>query len=261
MDLGISGKIALVTASSGGLGAAIAKALAAEGVKVAITGTRADKLEATAAAIRAAGGTVLPLVWDIGDLTLIEPSIAKVEEALGPIDILVNNTGGPPPTSAAGQSQDVWRKHFDSMVLSVISITDRILPGMKQRGWGRIITLASSGTIAPIPNLGISNTLRASLVGWSKTLASEVARNEITVNVLSPGRIDTDRVRSLDAARAQREGKSVEEIKAAGRASIPAQRYGTPEEFAAVAAFLASQGASYVTGSNIRVDGGAVPNV
>lgn len=261
MNLGIAGKVALVTASSGGLGAAIAEALAAEGAAVAITGTNAEKLAKVESAIRAKGGKVISLVWDLGKLDLIEPSIARIEAELGPIDILVNNTGGPPPSPAGGQALDVWRKHFDSMILSVIAITDRVLPGMKARKWGRIITSTSMGVVAPIPNLGISNTLRASLVGWSKTLSREVAKDGITVNVMAPGRIDTDRVKSIDAGVAKRDGKSVEEVAAASAATIPMGRYGTPAEFADVAAFLASQRASYVTGSTIRVDGGVIPNV
>jgi 3-oxoacyl-[acyl-carrier protein] reductase len=261
MDLGIKGKVALVTASSGGLGAAIARTLAAEGAKVAITGTNREKLDTTEAAIRAAGGTVISLVWDLGDLALIEPSIARIEAELGPIDILVNNTGGPPPSPAAGQTQDVWTKHFTSMVLSVITITDRILPGMRKRGWGRVLTSTSMGTIVPIPNLGVSNTLRASLVGWSKTVSREVARDGVTVNVISPGRILTDRIHQIDGAQAKREGRTVEEVSAASQATIPAGRYGDPQEFADVATFLCSARASYVTGSNIRVDGGAIPNV
>lgn len=261
MDLGIKGKVALVTASSGGLGAAIARTLAAEGAAVAITGTNAAKLAATADAIRAKGGKVISLVWDLGDLALIEPSIARIEAELGPIDILLNNTGGPPPSAAGGQPQDVWTRHFNSMVLSVIAITDRALPGMRTRKWGRIITSTSMGVIAPIPNLGMSNTLRASLVGWSKTLSREVAKDGITVNVMAPGRIDTDRVRSLDANAAKRDGKTPNEVAAASAATIPMGRYGDPQEFADVAAFLASARASYVTGSTIRVDGGAIPNI
>lgn len=261
MDLGLQGKVALVTASSGGLGAAIAEVLAEEGARVAITGTKADKLEATAAAIRAKGGEVISLVWDLGDLTRIEPAIAEIEAKLGPIDILVNNTGGPPPSPAAGQSLETWNAHFQSMVLSVLAITDRVLPGMRQRKWGRVITSTSMGVVAPIPNLGISNTLRASLVGWSKTLSREVARDGITCNILAPGRILTDRVRAIDAGQAKREGRSVEEVAAASQAAIPVGRYGDPREFADMAAFLASPRASYVTGSVIRVDGGVLANV
>lgn len=261
MDLQLSGRVALICAASGGLGAAIARNLAREGVKVAISGTNQAKLDREAEVIRASGGIVLPLRWDLADLTLIEPMIAKIEAELGPIDILVNNTGGPPPSPAAGQDQAIWLKHFQSMVLCVLAITDRVLPGMRERGWGRIITCTSMGVIAPIPNLGISNTLRASLVGWSKTLSREVARAGITVNVLAPGRIDTDRVRAIDAGAAARENRSPAEIAAASANAIPMGRYGRPEEFADAAAFLASERASYITGSVLRVDGGAIPNV
>ncbi len=261
MDLGLKGKTALVCAASSGLGAAIALGLAREGAHVAICGTNAQKLEAQAQAMRAFGGAVLALRWDLADLGAIEPNIARIEAELGPIDLLVNNTGGPPPSPAGGQAIDLWQSQFQAMVLSVIAITDRVLPGMRARGFGRVLTSASMGTIAPIANLGISNTLRASLVGWSKTLASEVARDGVTVNVLSPGRIDTDRVRALDAARASREGTTPQAVAEASRKTIPAGRYGRPEEYADAALFLLSERASYITGSNIRVDGGLIPNV
>jgi 3-oxoacyl-[acyl-carrier protein] reductase len=261
MDLQLRGKTALVLAASGGLGAAIAAGLAAEGVKVAITGTNAAKLDTAAGAIKAAGGTALPLVWDLGDPALIDPSISRVEADLGPIDILVNNTGGPPPSPVAGQDPAVWRRHFESMILSVIAVTDRVVPAMRQRGWGRIITSTSMGVVAPIPGLGLSNALRPVLVGWSKTLAREVAPVGITVNVLVPGRIDTDRVRFLDQSRATREGRPVEAVIAESRAAIPAGRYGTPQEYADMAVFLASPRAAYITGSILRVDGGAIASV
>jgi 3-oxoacyl-[acyl-carrier protein] reductase len=147
------------------------------------------------------------------------------------------------------------------MVLSVIAITDRVLPGMKQRHSGRIITSTSSGIVAPIPNLGLSNALRLSLVGWSKTLAREVAGDGITVNVVVPGRIATERVRFLDQSRAAREGRSVEEIVAESERSIPVGRYGRPEEYGDAVAFLASNRASYITGSILRVDGGMIAGI
>jgi 3-oxoacyl-[acyl-carrier protein] reductase len=147
------------------------------------------------------------------------------------------------------------------MVLSVIAITDRVLPGMKEKQWGRIITSTSSGVIAPIPNLGMSNALRMSLVGWSKTLTREVARYGITANIILPGRIGTDRINFLDDQKAMRENRSVEDVSAESTASIPVGRYGTPQEYADVVAFLASTAASYLTGSTIRVDGGYLANI
>lgn len=261
MDLGISGRVALVFGASGGLGGGIARALAREGVVVALAGRNAAALEAVRADIVAAGGRAEAIVWDLADLSAIEANASAVEALVGPVDILVNNTGGPPPTTAGGQDLDVWRRHFEAMVLSVIGVTDRFLPGMRARKWGRVLTSTTSGVIAPIPNLGLSNALRSSLVGWSKTLAREVAADGVTVNMLVPGRIETDRVRRLDAARAAQSGKPIEQVVAEGAALIPVGRNGTPEEFGAVAAFLASAGASYVTGSQIRVDGGLIASV
>jgi 3-oxoacyl-[acyl-carrier protein] reductase len=147
------------------------------------------------------------------------------------------------------------------MVLSVIAITDRVLPGMRQKKWGRIITSTSSGVISPIPNLGISNALRMSLVGWSKTLAREVGRDGITANIVLPGRIATARISYLDEQKAKREGRTVEEVAAESTASIPVGRYGQPDEYGAMVAFLASAQAAYVTGSVIRVDGGLISSV
>ena len=261
MDLGIANKTALVHGAGGGLGGAIARSLAAEGVRVAVASRSEATAAKTAQDIIAAGGKAFPLAWDLADLSIIEDRVSRVEAEFGPVDILVNNTGGPPPTVAQGQSQELWLRQFNAMVLSVIAITDRILPGMREREWGRIITSTSSGVISPIPNLAISNTLRASLVGWSKTLAGEVARDGVTVNVIVPGRIATARLVSLDEQAALREGRPSAEISARNAASIPAGRYGDPKEYGDVACFLASRLASYVTGSIVRVDGGAISSV
>ncbi len=261
MDFGLQGKTALVLGGGGGLGRAIARSLAREGARVAVGDIDAGALEQTAQAIGAEGAEGLPLPWDLADLALIDERVGTIERRLGPVDILVNNTGGPPPTLAAGQDPDLWRKSFEVMVLSVIAITDRVLPGMRQRRWGRVITSTSSGVVAPIPNLGISNALRLSLVGWSKTLAREVARDGITANIVLPGRIATDRIRFLDEAKAKREGRPVEEVAAESTSSIPVGRYGRPEEYGDVVAFLASERASYITGSVIRVDGGLIASI
>lgn len=261
MDLGLNGKLALVHGAGGGLGGAMAKALAAEGARVALAGRTLANVERTVAAITEAGGTALALQWDLADLSVIEDQFKAIEDKLGPVDVLVNNTGGPPPTTAAGQSPELWAKSFQQMVLSVIAITDRALPGMRARKWGRIITSTSSGVVSPIPNLGISNALRMSLVGWSKTLAREVARDGITANIVLPGRIATDRITFLDDQKAKREGRTVEEVAAESNAAIPMGRYGDPQEYGDVVAFLASTRASYLTGSVIRVDGGLIASI
>ena len=261
MDLGITGKTALVLGAGGGLGGAIAKALAREGARVALGDIDPEALERAADDIRHDGGFALTLAWDLADLSLLDDRVWTIEEQLGSVDILVNNTGGPPPTPAAGQDPELWSRSFRSMVLSVIALTDRVLPSMRQRKWGRIITSTSSGVVAPIPNLGISNALRLSLVGWSKTLAREVGGDGITTNIVLPGRIATPRITFLDEQKARREGRAVEEIAAESVASIPVGRYGRPEEYADVVAFLASERAAYVTGSVIRIDGGLIASI
>jgi 3-oxoacyl-[acyl-carrier protein] reductase len=261
VDLGVSGKTALVLGAGGGLGGAIARTLAAEGAAVALADIDAASAAREANRIIANGGRATALGWDIADPSLIESRLAAIKSGLGEIDILVNNTGGPPPTPAAGQDPALWSKSFQSMVLSVIAITDAVLPQMRARGWGRIVTSTSSGVIAPIPNLGISNALRLSLVGWSKSLAREVAAHGVTCNIILPGRIATDRIRFLDETKAKREDRAVGDVIAESTASIPAGRYGTPAEYADVVAFLASARASYITGSVIRVDGGYIQSI
>jgi 3-oxoacyl-[acyl-carrier protein] reductase len=240
----------------------VAIALAREGAAVALAGRNRDELQRVATRILGAGqGPVEILSWDLGDLDAIDEQVDTIERTLGPIDILFNNSGGPPPTGARGVAASTWRMHFNSMVLALMRITDRVLPGMQSRRWGRIITSASSGVVAPLQNLALSNTLRLAIVGWSKTLSREVAGDGITVNVAIPGRIDTKRVRDLDQIRATREQRPVEQVAAESAAAIPVGRYGTPEEYADAVCFLASVQAGYITGSMLRVDGGMLANL
>jgi 3-oxoacyl-[acyl-carrier protein] reductase len=261
MDLGIKGKTALVLGAGGGLGSAIALALAAEGANVALADISAEALQVSVEAVKGTGVRAIGLEWDLADLQVIEANVARIEAELGAVDILVNNTGGPPPTPAAGQAAEHWERHFQSMVLSVIKITDRVLPNMRERQWGRVVTSTSSGVIAPIANLGISNALRSALLGWSKTLAREVGRDGITSNIVLPGRVATGRIRFLDEQKAAREGRTVEQVSAESTASIALGRYGEPDEYGRVVAFLASTAAAYVTGSVIRVDGGLIASI
>jgi len=261
MEFGIKDRVALVFGAAGGLGTAIATSLAKEGSLVALADANEAGLAQTRASIEALKVRSVSLAWSLGDFGAIEPNVKRIEKELGPIDILVNNTGGPAPSLASETPIETWRQQFDAMVASVVAVTGAVLPSMRRRRWGRIITSASSGVLTPIPNLAVSNALRSALVGWSKTLAREVARDGVTVNIVAPGRIATARVRSLDEARAAREGRTVEEVAAASAADIPVGRYGRPEEYANVVAFLASAESSYVTGSLIRVDGGLIPSI
>lgn len=261
MDLGIAGKTALVFGAGSGLGQAIALSLGREGVHVWCAGRTEATLEATATAIRQAGGSADIQVWELADLSVTDANISGIEAASGSVDILVSNTGGPPPTTAQAQSPELWLSNFQSMVLSVIAVTDRVLPGMKAAKWGRIVTSTSSGVVAPIANLGISNALRMSLVGWSKTLDREVGRDGITANIVLPGRIATSRIQFLDEQRAKRENRAVEAVASDSLGSIPVGRYGDPTEYGDTVAFLASARASYITGSTIRVDGGMITSV
>lgn len=262
MDLGIKGKRALVLASSRGLGLGVATALVGEGVDVVITGRHAERLQAAADQLSASGpGRAIALPLDFAAPDAIEVLARESVARLGGIDILVNNTGGPPPGPITAVTAETWTQQFETMVRRVITLTGELLPAMRERGWGRVLTLASTSVVEPIPNLGISNTLRSALVGWSKTLASEIGQSGVTVNMLLPGRILTERIGELDRANAERSGRTVEAIAEASRASIPLGRYGTVEEFGAIAAFLVSERASYVTGSIVRCDGGAVRSV
>ncbi|MFU9138737.1 SDR family oxidoreductase [Erwinia tasmaniensis] len=261
MDLQIDHRVALVCGAGSGLGRAIALSLAQEGVRVAVTGRNREKLAETLALIQQQGGTAQAWTLDLAAPERLTETLNAIRQHWGDVDILVNNSGGPPPARAQGVAAEVWQQQFSLMVGALIQLTDLVLPAMRARGWGRIITTTSSGVIAPLANLALSNALRMSLLGWSKTLAGEVAADGVTVNVMVPGRIATDRVAQLDAIKAGRENSTPEAIAEKSRQSIPAGRYGRPEEYGAAAAFLASQQAAYITGSVLRVDGGLIPSV
>ena len=262
MDLGISGKRALVLASSQGLGLGVATKLCEEGANVVLSSRSEKKLAAAAEALSANGpGTASYAVADLTEPSAAAGLYAAAQEKLGGVDILVNNTGGPPPGSIDTPDVETWRAQIDTMLVRIIEITNLCVSDMKASGWGRVLTIASSGVIQPIHGIAMSNTIRSALVGWNKTLSNEISGQGITVNVLAPGRIRTARTAQLDAADAKDVGISIAEFEAAACTTIPAGRYGTIEEFGAVAAFLVSEPASYVSGSVIRCDGGAIRSV
>lgn len=258
----LKGKTAIVTGGGRDIGRACAMRLAEEGAMVAINYFSSSAgADSAVEEIRSRGGKAFALCGDLTTRDGADALVKRTLEEFGGIDILVNNTGGPPPGGAVGMDVGVLEKQFQMMVQRVIDLTNRVLPGMREAGWGRILTIASSGVIQPIPNLALSNTLRSALVGWSKSLSNEVAGDGVCVNMLLPGRIHTERVDELDNANASKSGKAVEDVREASRLAIPAKRYGDVAEFAAVAAFLVSGKASYVTGSVIRCDGGATKSV
>ena len=243
MDLKLTGKRALICGGSSGLGRAVATALAAEGAHVALLSRNAEALQAVADELNAAGpGRAVVVTADLADHEGLLKAVAVAEAALGgPIQILLNNTGGPPPSGVNGLEPSVWRDHFESMVLSIFRLTDRVLPRMRGAGWGRILNVASITVVEPSAALGVSNTLRASVAAWAKTLANEVGPDGVTVNTLLPGRIDTPRIARLDKAAAERTGVTPEQARAESVKSIPVGRLGAPQEFGATAAFLADQ--------------------
>ncbi len=262
MDLGLSDKRALVLGGTRGLGRGIAEALAAEGASVALSGRGAESVTAAAAEIAARHGTTAHgFAADLADAAAVAAMCEDVAGTLGGIDCLVLNSGGPPPGPLAETAAETWTAQFRAMALSQFDVANAFLPGMRTRGWGRILVTASSGSVQPIANLGISNVLRAGLATWVKTLSNELGADGVTVNQIQPGRIHTERVDEIDRSAALRLGKSIEEIAAASRATIPLGRYGRVEEYAAAAVFLLSERASYITGATLRVDGGYVKAV
>lgn len=254
MDLHLEGKTAFVAASTGGLGRAIAETLADEGANVVVTGRRGDVAEKVASAFPSAIGIEL----DVTDADSRAAALKRASEHFGPIDVLVLNGPGPRPASAADLTANDVAVSYDSLVAPGHDLVSHVLPGMRERGWGRILAVGSSGIVSPLPNLASSNLGRAALAGYLKTLSAEVASDGVTVNLVLPGRIATDRVAQLDATQAERQGIDAAEAKRRSTQTIPAGRYGEPNEFGAAAAFLCSGSAAYITGIALRIDGGLV---
>lgn len=259
MDLGLAGKVALVAASSRGLGRAVAEGLAAEGARVMISGRSEEKLAHTADEIRqSTGAEVDHRVADLTRAAEIEALVAATADRFGGVDVLVNNAGGPPAGGFDDVSDEDWTAAFELNLMSFVRLIRGSLPHMRARGGGRIVNVASSSIKQPIENLILSNTLRAGIVGLAKSLAAELAPDGVLINTLGPGRILTGRSAALDAARAEALDVPVEQVRSEFASGIPLGRYGTPEEFARVAVFLASPANSYVTGQSVLVDGGMV---
>ena len=255
MDLGIKGKRALVCASSKGLGRGCAEALAEAGVNLVLNARGAEALEATAAEIRSTYG--VDVVAVAADVSIPEGQAALLEVA-GDVDILVNNAGGPPPGVWSDWDRDDFIAALDANMLAPIALMKALMPGMIEKGWGRVVNITSGSVKAPIPQLGLSNSARAGLTGYAAGTSRQVAQYGVTVNNMLPGIHATDRAKSLDAGVSKAQGIDVAAATAQRQATIPARRYGTKEEFGAMCAFLCSQHAGFIVGQNIVLDGGAI---
>lgn len=250
MDLGIEGRVALVLGASSGLGRGVATALAREGARVALASRSRERLAEAAGAIE---GETATFEADTADLDRMAALPADVGAALGPVEILVTNTGGPPMGTAVDAGLDEWRAAYDSLVLAPRVLVEAVLPGMRERGWGRIVNVGSSSTREPIPGLALSNSHRPGLVGFFKTLSREVAAEGVTVNDVMTGRFATDRLAANYGGTEAMEQHAVE--------GIPAGRLGQPGEYGDLVAFLCSDRAAYITGTSIAIDGGLLRSV
>jgi 3-oxoacyl-[acyl-carrier protein] reductase len=250
VDLGIAGRVALVGGATRGIGRAIARELVAEGVRVALSARDADRCEAVAAEIGAAAG----FGWDSADLEAAPALVERVTAQLGPVDILITNTGGPPSgPDPLGFSPEQWRAAHRVLVESPMTLLELVVPGMRERGWGRVVGIASTSVREPIQTLTLSNAERSAALAAYKTLARAVAADGVTVNTLLPGQIATERMTQLYG--------SIEAAQASAAERIPAARLGSPEEMAAAAAFLCSERAAYITGAALAVDGGMLRSI
>lgn len=254
MDLGLHGRTVLVPGSTSGIGLACARAFAAEGAHVVLAGRRGEVAAEQAAALPSAIGLAL----DLTDPEAPTRLHAQAVEAFGAVDVLVLNGGGPPPGTATDVTDEQVEEALRGLMLQHHRLVRAVLPSMRERGWGRIVAVGSSGVQQPLDRLALSNIGRGALAAYLKTLAGEVAADGVTVNMVLPGRIDTDRVALLDRSNGERTGRTADEVRSASESSIPAGRYGRPEEFASAVVYLASEAASYVTGVQLRCDGGLV---
>jgi 3-oxoacyl-[acyl-carrier protein] reductase len=258
-DLG--GRVALVTGASSGLGYATAEALARRGARIALSSRGGAKLDQARERLAGTGAEVIAIPADVREAQALEDLVAETERRLGPVDILIPNGGGPPPKPAAELTDEDWLAAFPLIFLFIPRLCRRVLPGMRERRWGRIVAINSISTRAPIPNLSLSNALRPAVVGYLKTLANEVAAEGVTVNAVLPGYTATERQDEIADAAARRTGKSPDEIKAGWVAQTPAGRMAEPAEVGEVVAFLCSPAASYMTGQSVVVDGGYTRNL
>lgn len=260
MDLGLTDKVALVTASSGGLGYATAKQLAAEGASVILTSRSEDRLRLACNMITTETGNsrVTYVVADVAEGAEIRALFEQVHARFGGVDILITNAGGPPAGNFSTITEAQWDLGFQLSLMSVVRLIHGAMSHMKEQQWGRIVNFTSSSIKQPIDNLILSNTFRTAVAGLAKSLALEFAGDGILVNTMGPGRIATDRVASLDEGNAKRAGVALDEWVARSKSSIPLGRYGEPHEFASLATYLASPANGYITGQSILVDGGMV---
>ncbi|HKX83270.1 MAG TPA: SDR family oxidoreductase [Pyrinomonadaceae bacterium] len=262
MDLGLKGKVAFVAAASQGLGRAVADELAAEGAFLIVNSRSKDKLEVVCREISDRTGIdALPAAGDLSVTNDIERVINDGLAHFGRIDILVTNTGGPPTGKFENLTREDWSEAVRQLLNSVLDLTRLVLPGMKERRWGRILNITSIAAKQPVDNLILSNTVRAGITGFAKTIANELGEYGVTVNNILPGYTATERVQELAATLALKEGVDPDQIRARWESEIPMKRLGDPREFAALAAFLVSERASYITGSSIAVDGGWIKSL